>query len=235
MNKYSFTIWPCLTFTLYLNCKHINVPCPLCCLAYTATHLERTFQHLLLMTRKMLALSTVDIYLFTPSEPFQIDRDPSVLDTIPNQVLLGQTQRSITTMYMINSSRGPRDTLWGSYHDGCFVLASLNIQCGMITNTGGICEWRFDSHNSVSYAFFWMELLRAIFDSANSGCGDCVCRCAQMGWSVWCLQLSNCVKQVSRATVNRLQCLRNTSPVSFMHTKGVKHMAFSFLFIQSTT
>lgn len=54
----------------------------------------------------MLALSTVDIYFFTPSEHFQIDRDPSVLDKIPNKVILGQTQRSITTMYMINSSRG---------------------------------------------------------------------------------------------------------------------------------
>lgn len=54
----------------------------------------------------MLVLSSVDIYLFSPSEHFQIDRVPSILDKIPNKVILGQSQRSITTMYMINSFKG---------------------------------------------------------------------------------------------------------------------------------
>lgn len=54
------------------------------------------------MTAKMLVLSSVDIYLFSPSEHFQIDKVPSILDTIPNKVILGQTQWSITPMYMIN-------------------------------------------------------------------------------------------------------------------------------------
>lgn len=55
------------------------------------------------MTPKMLALSSVDIYLFSLSEHFQIDKVPSILDKIPNEVILGRTQCSITTMYMINS------------------------------------------------------------------------------------------------------------------------------------
>lgn len=58
------------------------------------------------MTPKMLALGSVDIYLYSPSEHFQIDQVPSILDKILNKVILGQTQWSITTMYMINSFNG---------------------------------------------------------------------------------------------------------------------------------
>lgn len=58
------------------------------------------------MTPKMLALSSVDIYLFSPSEHFQIDGVPSILDKIPNKVILGRTQQSITTIYILNSFKG---------------------------------------------------------------------------------------------------------------------------------
>lgn len=54
----------------------------------------------------MLVLSSVDIYLFSPSEHFQIDRVPSILDQIPNKVILGQAQQSITKMYKIETFKG---------------------------------------------------------------------------------------------------------------------------------
>lgn len=70
-------------------------------------HLERTFQaNILFMTPKMLVLSSVDIYLFSPSEHVQIDKVPSILDKIPNKVILGQTQWSITMVYMRYSFKG---------------------------------------------------------------------------------------------------------------------------------
>lgn len=50
----------------------------------------------------MLALTSVDIYLYSPSEHFQIDQVTSILDKISNRVILGQTQWSIATMYMLN-------------------------------------------------------------------------------------------------------------------------------------
>lgn len=58
------------------------------------------------MIPKIFALTSVDIYLYSPSENFQIDPVTLILDKVSNTIILGQTQWSITTMYMMNSLIG---------------------------------------------------------------------------------------------------------------------------------
>lgn len=65
-------------------------------------HLERTFQATFIIDDSKNVSAQFSGHLFI----FSIDRVPSILDKIPNKVILGQSQRSITTMYMINSFKG---------------------------------------------------------------------------------------------------------------------------------
>lgn len=69
-------------------------------------HLERTFQAIFIIDDSKNVSAQFSGHLFSPSEHFQIDKVPSILDKIPNKVSLGQTQWSITTMYMMNSFKG---------------------------------------------------------------------------------------------------------------------------------
>lgn len=171
----------------------------------------------------MLALSSVDIYLFSPSEHFQIDRVPSILDKIPNKVVLGQTQQSITTMYMINSFKGGP---WKQYsHCNGFSEDPITMNALSCFSSRFIVWYNDQWSKNISIEvwmvtihwimlLFELNFLRAIFNSANSGW--CVCRlcrlsrwvnralCGAYSWATVC-------KQVSRATVKRLQCLGNLS------------------------
>lgn len=71
-------------------------------------HLERTFQATFIIddSKNVSTQFSGHLFIFYPSEHIQIDRVPSILNKIPNKVILGQSQRSITTMYMIDSFKG---------------------------------------------------------------------------------------------------------------------------------
>lgn len=140
----------------------------------------------------MLVLSSVDIYLFSPSEHFQIDRDPSILDKIPNSHggLLQQCPRWSHSEDFKNGIRRR------SRRDG---VAQLPVEKEYIVGA-------LNGHDSLFSLLFEVRVSRPMFDSANSG--HCVCRSSrleQMGqqsergaysWATAC-------KQVSRATVKR--------------------------------
>lgn len=150
----------------------------------------------------MLALGSVDIYLYSPSEHFQIDQVPSILDKILNKVILGQTQlyynnvhdkfiqwRTLKTIFTLQYSFSEDPSLMNAL--SCFSSRFM-VWCNYQWSKNISVEvWMITT--LLNYAFIWIELLRAIFDSASSWW--CVCRLCR--WVnrvyVWWLQLSNCM------------------------------------------
>lgn len=153
----------------------------------------------------MLALGSSDIYLFSPSEHFQIDKVLSILDKILNKVISGQIQRSITTMYMINSFKGGP---WKQYPHcnsfsedptmmnalSCFSSRFMVWYNYQWSKNISMEVWMVTTHWITLFSFE-LNFLRANFDSANSGWH--VVQIVQF-WAdgsaerVRCLQLSNC-------------------------------------------
>lgn len=76
-------------------------------LLLTIKHLEQTFPETSIINDSKNVSAQFSGHLFIFSiRTLQIENSPSILDKNPNKVILGQTQRSITTAYMINLFKG---------------------------------------------------------------------------------------------------------------------------------
>lgn len=191
---YNFVLVLHLLFVSELHTYHYSMSS----LFPAIKHLERTFQATFIIDDSKNVSAQFSGHLFI----FSIDRVPSILDKIPNKVILGQSQRSITTMYMINSFKGGP---W-KQHSHCNSFSEDPTMMNALS-----C---FSSRFMVWHNYLWRKNISLegwmvtthcvlLLFELKANIRQCKFRvmCLQIVqfWAdgsterVWCLQLSNCV------------------------------------------